>query len=87
MKPEKDTVLSALQIPKDIVQGAVLMWVTGRQELCLENYRCIVSYTEEQIRIQAKNCQVVIQGRNLRINYYTCEMMKISGWINNIAYE
>jgi sporulation protein YqfC len=87
MKPEKDSVLSALQIPKDVVQGTVLMWITGRQELCLENYRCIVSYTQEQIRMQAKDYQVVIQGKHLHIDYYTCETMKISGWIHAITYE
>ena len=84
---KKESVVSALQIPKDIGLGAVVMWITGREQICLENYRYIITYTEEELCIQAKTLQVVITGKKLKIDYYTNEMMQISGCIDSIYYQ
>jgi sporulation protein YqfC len=86
-KSKKDLLVSALQIPKDISKGAILLWVTGNEQICLENYHCIVTYTQSLICIQAKHCKVVIEGKELKIDYYTNEIMQISGCINTITYQ
>lgn len=84
---KKESLVSALQIPKDIGLGAVMMWITGREQICLENYKYILTYTEEEICIQAKHNQVIITGKKLKIDYYTNEMMQISGCIDAVCYQ
>lgn len=79
--------VETLELPKDLVYGAVLLTVTGRRELLVENYRGILEYTTECIRLQAKDCRVSIQGKALSIQYYTNEEMKINGIIKSILYE
>ncbi len=79
--------VEALELPKDLVYGAVLINVTGRRELLVENYRGILEYSTECIRLQAKDCRVCITGKNLNIEYYTNEEMKICGMIKSIQYE
>ncbi len=83
----KENVVETLELPKDLMYGAILITATGRRELLVENYRGILEYTTECIRLQAKDCRVAISGKSLNIQYYTNEEMKISGIINCIQYE
>ncbi len=79
--------IETLELPKDLMYGAVLITATGRKELLVENYRGILEYSPECIRLQAKDCRVCISGKLLYIQYYTNEEMKISGIIKSIQYE
>ncbi len=76
-----------LEFPKDLMLGAAIVTVTGRREAVIANYRGILEYEDSKIRIQTKNCRILISGAHLAIDYYTSEEMKITGFINTIAYE
>ena len=83
----KEELVDTLELPKDLMYGAVLVSVTGRQEMLIENYRGILEYNDMQIRVQTKTCRLTIQGKNLHISYYTNEEMKITGIIDALLYE
>lgn len=83
----KEELVDTLELPKDLMYGAVLVSITGRQEMLIENYRGILEYNQTCIRLQAKNCRLLVQGKNLHINYYTNEEMKITGIIDSVMYE
>lgn len=78
--------IESLELPKDLMYGSVLVTVTGTSEMLLENYRGIIEYTSERIRVQTKHCQIQIQGQRLLIAYYTNDEMKITGNICEITY-
>lgn len=78
---------SALRLPKDVVLGEVLVSFLGRQSVVIENYRSIILYTDCLIKIQAKNCRVIIGGSRLMIEYYTNEEMKINGYIKSLEFD
>lgn len=80
-------VVETLELPKDLIYHAAIVTVTGNRELMIENYKGILEYEKERIRIQAKGCRISINGKNLNIQYYTNEEMKITGIIQNIVYE
>lgn len=77
---------AAAQIPQDLADGAVLVTVTGQDELCVENYRGIIEYTSTKLILQTKKCKLEIKGQNLYIAYYTGEEMKVTGHIEQINY-
>lgn len=83
----KSNIVESLELPKDIVYGAVIITATGRNQVLVENYKGIIEYTREKIRLQTKNCQVIIEGKRLIIEYYTNEEMKITGLIQGILYH
>ncbi|MCI9021279.1 MAG: sporulation protein [Eubacterium sp.] len=83
----KQSVVRAFDLPADLAYGSVLVSVTGQNELLIENYRGILEYKDEHIRIQAKDCRILIVGKQLKIEYYTNEEMKIKGFIEQILYE
>lgn len=75
-----------LRLPPDILAGVPILTVTGSNQLCLENYKGIIEYTGEIIRIQTKKCRIHIEGKNLNIDYFTDDEMRISGKISRIEY-
>lgn len=83
----KENILNTLQLPKDICMGALKVSMTGSHEAWIENYKGILEYSEENILLQGKNCQVCFEGKGLSIDYYTNEEMKISGRIHLVRYQ
>lgn len=83
----KKNVVEGLDLPKDIMYGAVIVTAMGPFEAYIENYKGIMEYTEDKIKIQTKNCRLEILGKKLLISYYTNEEMKITGTIQAINYE
>lgn len=86
LKKVKDNIVNSLELPKDIMYGAVIVTATGQREVLIENYKGIIEYTGEKIRVQTKGCQVEIRGKSLFIEYYTNDEMKITGFICEIKY-
>ncbi|MCI9023163.1 MAG: sporulation protein YqfC [Dorea sp.] len=75
------------ELPKDVALGMPVLTVTGQMELCLENYRGIIEYTDTLVRIQTKTGQIRITGQRLQVVYYTNDEMKITGRILSIEYQ
>ncbi|EOS23762.1 sporulation protein YqfC [Lachnospiraceae bacterium 3-1] len=83
----KSNIVESLELPIDIMYGAVIITAMGRGQVLVENYKGIIEYTQEKIRLQTKTCQVTIQGKRLVVEYYTNEEMKITGYIQGILYD
>ena len=87
LKKVKANIVKSLELPKDLLYGAVIVTVTGKSEVLIENYRGIIEYTCEKVRLQTKTCQVEIRGKRLFIEYYTNDEMKVTGFIHEIIYD
>lgn len=83
----REAVVSTLKLPKDVMMGEVLLSFIGRQAVVIENYRSIVLYTDTLVKLQARNCRVLVHGVRLTIEYYTCDEMRISGFIQSVEFE
>lgn len=77
----------AVNMPKDVVLGVPIVTITGQVELCIENYRGIIEYTDVLIRIKTKIGQIKVVGKNLQIEYYTNDEMKVTGRILSVEYN
>ncbi len=76
LKQVKSNIVESLELPRDIMYGAVIITAMGRNQVLIENYKGIIEYTQEKIRLQTRHCQVTVQGKQLVIEYYTNEEMK-----------
>ncbi|MEY8428970.1 sporulation protein YqfC [Lachnospiraceae bacterium 48-42] len=83
----KNKIAEASGLPKDVVMGQPVVTVLGRMELNIENYRGIIEYTDALIRVQTKAGQIRITGKNLSVDYYTNDDMKLTGRIEAIEYQ
>lgn len=79
--------VESLELPKDLMYGDSIVTITGRREVLIENYKGILEYTEDYIKIQAKNVKLTVYGKQLSIEYYTNEDMKVVGFVKLIEYE
>ncbi|MDD5933991.1 MAG: YabP/YqfC family sporulation protein [Clostridiales bacterium] len=76
-----------LMLPPDIIAGAPIVTINGRNTICIENHKRILEYTSEKIRVSTKiNC-LCVEGKNLRVAYYTKEELKVVGMIHKVYYE
>lgn len=82
----KQKMAEATNLPKDVVLGIPILTLIGKMELCIENYRGIIEYTDVLIRLQSKSGQIRVSGKRLQIEYYTNDEMKITGYIQSIEY-
>ena len=74
------------ELPKDVVLGIPMLTMIGQMELNIENYRGIIEYTDSLIRVHTKDGQIRVSGRELKVEYYTNDEMKVPGHIVSIEY-
>ena len=84
MKRKESDILEKLHLPKDITRGAFILTAIGNKEMYIENYKGILEYSEEIIRLANDIC---IYGQNLSVEEITSEDILIIGKINNIEFE
>lgn len=82
----KSKLAQKLNIPEDISDGLPIVTVTGKREAYVENYKGIIEYGKNCIRLQAKNCRITFSGKDLEIVYYTNVDMKIVGDLESVNY-
>lgn len=73
--------------PKDVIMGLPLIHLTGQCELCIENYRGILEYTQEMIRVKSKAGVIRITGKRMCVEYYMNDEMKVTGRIRKVEFE
>lgn len=83
----KSKIAEKLNIPEDIAGGLPIVTVTGKNEIYVENYKGIIEYGPQSIRIQTKMCRITFSGKKLEIIYYTNSDMKITGEVESITYS
>lgn len=76
-----------LHLPTDILAGAPIITATGRNEICLENYKGIIEYNGNLVKVQTKACKICIEGKQLNIPYFNEDEMCITGYIQTIHYQ
>ena len=82
-----EAISNHLGLPPDILAGAPIITATGRNEICLENYKGIIEYNGNIIKVQTKMCRICIEGKHLNILYFTEDEMRITGYIQSISYQ
>ena len=77
-------IVNALSLPKDAVLGMPIITAIGAREVHIENFKSIMEYDSDCVKVMSKKGPVVIHGKKLIINYYNEEEIHIMGIINNI---
>jgi sporulation protein YqfC len=83
----KEKVTNFLSLPKEIALDLPLLMATGRGEVNIENYKNIIEFTAEKIRLRTRDSNLTIEGKNLTLRQITTENVLIAGSITSISYE
>ena len=83
----KRRIVTALELPKDIMLDLPVVAVTGDEELVLTNHRGLLEYTAGYVRLATTKGAVKIFGTNLVLSGISAETIAISGKIDKVAWE
>ena len=79
-----EKLIDALQLPKDLMLGALNVRLIGEYEAYIENYKSIIEYNDEVICLQGKNSKVTIKGERLKIVCFSKDDMRIKGCLHEV---
>jgi sporulation protein YqfC len=79
-------IADSLELPKDVILGIPFISLCGNMEFSIDNHNGILSYESGQIVIRTKHYPICIRGRQLLIDYYTRDSIKIRGQITDICF-
>ena len=82
-----EAISETLTLPQEILAGAPILNIQGRNSLLLENYKKVLEYSDTVIRIQTKVYYVNILGNDLKIQYYTKNEMRVDGVFRSIEFS
>ena len=86
-KSISETVADAWGVPKDVIMNIPRMTISGDKEICIENHKGILVYTDKEIRVSTAMGVVRICGKNLIIERIRIEDLLISGTFSKVEYE
>lgn len=86
MENIRKKITAILELPKEIVLNLPLISVIGNEEINIENYKGIIEYNEERIRINTSSGIIRIEGKSLHLKRITAESMTINGIITKLEY-
>ena len=82
----RKNVTEALELPKEIMLNLPLISLVGREEITIENYKGILEYGEEMVRIGTAAGVLRIQGNGLCLKQLSSECMVVTGRIDHLSY-
>ena len=81
---QKKAIVSALHLPEDVVLGEMLLYFTGSRAAVVENYRSILFFSDEMLRLT--NIRLTIKGKGLSIEYYDRDNLRVTGQIVSVEF-
>lgn len=75
------------ELPSDIVGNKAKVTAIGRGELLIENYKGIMEFKDDFVKINTHNGVISITGSGLTIREITSESLIMGGKISNIDYD
>ena len=76
----------ALELPKEILLNLPLISLVGREEVIIENYRGILEYSEEIVRIGTAAGVLRLQGKGLCLKQLSAECMVVTGRLESLVF-
>lgn len=82
----KQKLAKTLEISKDIISDIPRFTINDNNEIRIENYKGILSYEAEEIKLGSKKYTISINGKNLKISSITDEDIMIIGEITSLSF-
>lgn len=76
----------ALELPSEIVLDLPLLSLIGREEITIENYKGILEYGEETVRISTAAGVVRLRGSGFCLKRLSAECIVVTGCIAGVEF-
>jgi len=75
-----------LELPREVVSNLPIITQIGTDEFNIENYKSLVEFSDDRVRILTSNGMLRVEGRKLLIKKMTDEYLQITGQIQKYEY-
>ena len=82
----KKKLVNTLELPKEIIFNLPLITMVGNEEINIENYKGVIEYSPEKIRINTECGVLKINGEKLSFKQITAENIIVTGTIQTLEY-
>lgn len=82
----KEKFAEMLDLPKEIVLNIPRLTLVGNRDLMIENFKGVMEYENERIRVNTGNGVIKVTGARLLIREITSEDIIISGEIHALEF-
>ena len=76
----------ALELPKEILLHLPLISFIGQEEVTIENYKGILEYSEETVRIGTAAGVLRLEGQSLCLKQLSAECMVVTGRVEKMEF-
>jgi len=83
----KQQVAEFMALPKEIVFDLPQIIITGNDEITIENYKNILTYTEQAIRIRTTSGILEVSGTDLALKKINGEHITLGGRLSAVAFS
>lgn len=82
----KEKIGAALELPDDLVEDVAKVTVIGKKEVSIENYKGIIEYSSDRVRVGCNGYQLTITGNDLEMKIATGEVLFINGTVKSLEW-
>ena len=75
-----------LDLPREVTMNLPLITVTGSEQVSVENFKGVIEYTAERVRINTPCGVLKITGRGLTLKQITSENILVVGSVTGLEY-
>jgi sporulation protein YqfC len=79
-------ITAGLGLPKEVALNLPLISIYGHEEINIENYKGMVEYSEEKIRLSTTIGIICIKGRKLVVKQITSESVSVKGVLTAVEF-
>ncbi len=80
----KEKAVQALEFPEELVMPRIVM--TGNKSVIVENYKAIIEYESDSIRINTPGFLLQMKGRDFEILAISDDCVQISGTVCQMEF-
>lgn len=76
-----------LDFPPDVVGEGPKITITGRSKILVENFKVILNFSEEEIRLDTAEGEVRFRGKGLMLASILSTELRIEGELTSLSFE
>ena len=83
---KKINIVEKMELSKDAALDFPIVTSVGNYEIYIENFKSIILYENDTLKLLTKCGIITVQGTSLEIMYYDDEVIFIKGRISKVEY-
>ncbi|SPF32623.1 conserved hypothetical protein [Candidatus Desulfosporosinus infrequens] len=83
----KRNVGDVLDFPPDVVGEGPKITIIGRQQILVENYISVITFSDEEIRLETTEGDVCFKGKGLELKVLLATELRIEGELFALSFR